>query len=201
MWFPRSMQKSWGEEENLMVQGLIRWMLLQKACQSRSVLLAIYTCLWSWSMHLTENWYTAWRWISPGFTFWIRHNAKGNTSIYTCVHTQACVVEQTVPTILSKYPRPFLQLQKLEDICYLLIFFNVSARINDTVTLTGITAWKLSVLPILPQHVTSQRKKFLRNYGAKVLFSPKHKPYSLQGNDQLRPNRERVTRSFAGSNN
>lgn len=66
-------------------------------------------------------------------------------SIYSCMHTHACAMERTVPTTLTiiKYPRSFLQLQKLDEVvCYILSFFNVSAKINDAVALTGINSWK-----------------------------------------------------------
>lgn len=85
-------------------------------------------------------------------------------SIYTCACTHACAWERIVPAtlIIIKYPRSLLQLQKPEEVNVFVVcwffFLNISAKINDTATLTGVIAWKLSAVLMLPPHATSQKK-------------------------------------------
>lgn len=121
------------------------------------------------------------------------------TSIYICEHTHACAVESIVPAILTiiKYLRSVLQLQELEELnvfvmCWFFLMFQQRLMIQPLDRNNGLKAFSCS--NPAAEHAASQRKKGeernLRNYGARVLSSPRHKPHSLQGKDWLWPIRE-----------
>lgn len=161
------MQKSWVGEGPAPSGCLIRLTLLHQVCQSSSVLLAGQMCSWSCSVHPTGNWHMAWRCLSPAFLFFsIRQYAKENQQIYLCIDTCTGIVPTTL--IIIKHPTSFLSYRnfKLMFICLVLIF-NVSGKINDTDTLTGIIAWKLSACCSMS---TLREKRCLRNYEPRFCF-------------------------------
>lgn len=84
----------------------------------------------------------AWRCLSPGFPFFsIRQNAKQN-HMYLCIDTCTSSGKDCANhTDYNQVSKSFLGHRnfRLMFICLVLIF-NVSGKINDTDTLTGIIA-------------------------------------------------------------
>lgn len=176
---PRSMKKSWVGEGPAPSGCLIRLMLCTK-CAKAAVCPWQFRCAPSHAVCIqlgTDTWPGDGLGLDFHSSPWGRLQRK--ISRCTCAQTHAHAVERIVPTtlIIIKHQTSFLSYRnfKLMFICLVLIF-TVSWKTTDTDTLTGIIAWKLSVVLILLQHVNSLRKKVSEKLWAKVLFPQKTSP-------------------------